>query len=223
MRAEGALLDEISSALGVPRATVSQWWVDPDGVKAHARRRKYQRPCPDCGTLMTGASGLGPRAPKRCGPCDRRSLRDDPNRRLERGSPGRLKWSDKQLAEALRTVAQGKPISQLGYDRLRAGSDLLPSGLLICLRFGSWREACAAAGVTPADGTRGPYKRRCTEAACESALVWAYQELGRFPSYSEYAAFARERDLPSGATVRNRLGRWSDITRRLAPGVEAAA
>jgi hypothetical protein len=45
----------------------------------------------------------------------------------------------------------------------------------------------------------------------------AADELGAIPSVVAYERFAVGRsDLPSSATIRNRLGRWSSVTARIA-------
>jgi hypothetical protein len=84
--------------------------------------------------------------------------------------------------------------------------------------MGGWSKAVSAAGLRPA--TAAPSRargRRWTEDACWDALRRAVDELGEIPSVLGYERFAAGRaDLPSSATVRNRLGRWSSLATRLA-------
>jgi hypothetical protein len=48
-------------------------------------------------------------------------------------------------------------------------------------------------------------------------LLRAADELGEIPSVLAYERFAAGRsDMPSSATIRNRLGRWSTLAARLA-------
>ncbi len=73
-----------------------------------------------------------------------------------------------------------------------------------------------AAELRSADVTGRARERRWTEDACWEALRRAVDELGEVPSVLAYERFAASRtDLPSSATVRNRLGRWSALTARL--------
>ena len=66
--------------------------------------------------------------------------------------------------------------------------------------------------------------RRSTEDACWEALARAVEALGEIPSVLAYERHAAGRaELPSSATVRNRLGRWSAITTQLAAQRELAA
>jgi Sigma-70, region 4 len=64
---------------------------------------------------------------------------------------------------------------------------------------------------------------RWTDAACWEALRQAADELGEVPTVLAYERHAAGRsDLPSSATVRNRLGRWSALATRLAAERELA-
>jgi hypothetical protein len=66
-------------------------------------------------------------------------------------------------------------------------------------------------------------RRRWTDGACWQALRRVVDELGEIPTVLSYERHAAGRDdLPSSATLRNRLGRWSAITARLAAERELA-
>ncbi len=68
---------------------------------------------------------------------------------------------------------------------------------------------------------RRTYTRRWDADACLQALEQLIDELGRVPTYAHYEALARQRDdLPSAATVRNRLGSWTETMTELARRLE---
>ena len=93
---------------------------------------------------------------------------------------------------------------------------MLPSAPLIHARLG-WRETVLRAGLTPRESVRRTYKRRWPAETCRHALRRIVVETGEVPTVAQYEALAQVDDsLPSVATVRNRLGRWSTITADLA-------
>lgn len=57
------------------------------------RRAKYQRPCLDCGVLLSGCNGLGPDAPERCQPCFRTWQAENP------------KWTAETIIAAIQRFA----------------------------------------------------------------------------------------------------------------------
>ncbi len=97
---------------------------------------------------------------------------------------------------------------QLGY----------PSLPTVLNRMGGWTSAIRAAGMQPLGAPkRRTRSRRWTDDACWTALRRVVGELGKIPTVLSYERHAADReDLPSSATLRNRLGRWSAITTRLA-------
>jgi len=99
----------------------------------------------------------------------------------------------------------------------------LPSLPTVLNRMGGWTRAVRAAGLTPIVPTGTARRRRWTEGACWAALRRVADELGEIPTVLAYERHAAGRhDLPSSATVRNRLGRWSAITAQLAAERELA-
>jgi hypothetical protein len=90
-------------------------------------------------------------------------------------------------------------------------------------RLGGWTRAVRAAGMTPLASPASVRRRRWTESACWSALRRVVDELGEIPTVLSYERHAAGRhDLPSSATLRNRLGRWSSISAQLAVERELA-
>jgi hypothetical protein len=92
-----------------------------------------------------------------------------------------------------------------------------PSLATVLNRMGGWTNAVRAAGLTPSGASRRARSRRWTAEACWSAVRRAVAELEDIPTVAGYDRHAAGRsDLPSSATLRHRLGRWSQITTQLA-------
>ena len=83
--------------------------------------------------------------------------------------------------------------------------------------MGGWTRAVTAAGMTPVTPmSTTTRRRRWTDSACWAALRGVVHELGEIPTVLSYERQAAGRpDLPSCATLRNRLGRRSAITAQL--------
>lgn len=98
-----------------------------------------------------------------------------------------------------------------------------PSLPTVLNRMGGWSNAVTAAGLLPAARRAPARQRRWTEDACWDALRRVVDELAEIPSVLAYERVAAGRsDLPSAATIRNRLGRWSSLAARLAAQRELA-
>jgi hypothetical protein len=77
--------------------------------------------------------------------------------------------------------------------------------------------------MQPIATTHRKRRRRWTEQACWVALRTVCDELGEVPTVLSYERHAAGRvELPSAATLRNRLGRWSAIASQLAAQRELA-
>ncbi|HKP90080.1 MAG TPA: DNA-directed RNA polymerase subunit alpha C-terminal domain-containing protein [Thermoleophilaceae bacterium] len=134
-------------------------------------------------------------------------------------------YTDQALIDAVRSVAEhvgGVPSSN-DYARQAAVAGL-PSLPTVANRFGTWANAVRAAGMEPNVPNRDRYHRRWTEAACWASLARLIEELGDPPTAQQYDVLASaNEDLPSLATVRNRLGPWSDVIARLVVGTDVGA
>lgn len=127
-------------------------------------------------------------------------------------------YSDRDLILALSSVATrvGRVPSAKEY-AAHARSLNYPSLPTILNRMGGWAHALHAAGIQPLSTPRRTPKRRWTEESCWAALLSVVEELGEIPTVLVYERHAAGRpELPSSATLRNRLGRWSSITTQLA-------
>jgi AraC-like DNA-binding protein len=133
-------------------------------------------------------------------------------------------YTDRDIIVALTSVAArvGRVPSAKEYATHARRLDY-PSLPTILNRMGGWTHALRAAGMQPLSTPARARKRRWTEEACWEALRAVVAELGEIPSVLGYERHAAGRaELPSSATVRNRLGRWSAITTQLAAQRELA-
>ncbi len=141
------------------------------------------------------------------------------------GARGTQTYSDRDIIVALRAVsaALARVPSAKEYALLARGLEL-PSLPTVLNRMGGWTRAVEAAGMTPLGApSAGTRQRRWTDTACLAALRRVVGELGEVPSVLAYERHAAGReDLPSAATLRNRLGRWSAITAQVAAERELA-
>lgn len=135
------------------------------------------------------------------------------------GARGARTYSDRDIILALTSAAArlGRVPSAKEYAAVARGMQF-PSLATVLNRMGGWSSAITAAGLRPA-ATRParPRPRRWTQQACWDALRRAADDLGEIPTVLAYERYAAGRtDLPSSATIRNRLGRWSTLATRLA-------
>jgi hypothetical protein len=137
-------------------------------------------------------------------------------------------YSERDIVLALASVAARLDRTPSAHEYAAAISGArLPSLATVLHRMGGWSNALAAAGLreTVAAGvvagrTRG---RRWSDEACWDALRRALDGLGEIPTVRAYERYAAGReDMPSSATIRNRLGRWSSLATRLAAERELA-
>lgn len=149
--AAGHSMSEIARMLGRPRSTVGAW-CDPDHmVKQKRRRKRYQRPCPDCGTMMDGSGGFK-YSPAYCTDCSH--LHQHYDRR----------WTPETIIEAIQRWAlthDGQPPAARDWLVGHRGEDY-PAVATVMANFGSWANAIEAAGFSrprigayPRDGRKG--------------------------------------------------------------------
>jgi AraC-like DNA-binding protein len=127
-------------------------------------------------------------------------------------------YSDRDIIVALTSVSVrvGRVPSAKEY-AAHARALNYPSLPTVLNRMGGWTHALSAAGMQPLSAPARRRKRRWTEESCWAALRSVADELGEIPTVLSYERHAAGRpELPSAATLRNRLGRWSSITTQLA-------
>lgn len=123
-------------------------------------------------------------------------------------------FADAQLLAALREAADelGQPLTNGAYDAWQRQRDAAASPALLIRRFGSWRSACAAAGLE-ANTTRST-SRRWSDDDLARIVASYLRSPGASGSFAGYSEWAREQeDAPSGATLRQR-GSWAEIKAR---------
>lgn len=135
---------EISARLGISLTYVSELLTDPDGEKAKARKERYRRPCPRCGTLMCGSDGLhGKSSPSLCHMCAREEAK---KRRI---------WTREAIIEAIQEFAQehGRPPLAMEWSSSRDNRYPAYSSVYrhrgkkgMYQPFASWADAIEAAG-----------------------------------------------------------------------------
>jgi DNA-binding NarL/FixJ family response regulator len=139
--------------------------------------------------------------------------RAERRRRLADRRRAQPTYSEAELIRAVNQVAErlgGVPRSSDYHQFARELG--LPSLPTVMNRLGGWSAAVRAAGMTPHPSRRSGYSRRWTDDACRRALEALIAELGELPTAAQYDVLASADDsLPSLATVRNRLGRWSEV------------
>lgn len=131
-------------------------------------------------------------------------------RLLIRRQPAEVQFTDDEICDLLAYIAEeeGEPLSADTYDSvyLEYGG---PTSGRILQRFGSWNNACRAAGLETNQG-RPSYTRRWTENDLVEAVAEYLQSPGNAGTYSGYDLWARSTPgAPSAQTVRNVLGPWS--------------
>jgi len=235
LREQGWSLDEIALRFGVSRERVRQIMRAHGGPApediAEARRRRAEADAEArIDELLTrwrageqprvAASELGLQAAACRSTIER--FATDADRAARKASMAGARWvqtySDRDIILALVSVSArvGRVPSAKEY-AAHARELNYPSLPTVLNRMGGWTSALQATGMTPLGTPSRTRKRRWTDEACWAALRTVVDELGEIPTVLAYERHAAGRDeLPSSATLRNRLGRWSSITTQLA-------
>jgi hypothetical protein len=121
-------------------------------------------------------------------------------------------YSDEQVLEGLRQAAavHGEPLSASAYDAYFPEHGLVSRSRVV-QRWGSWNQACAAAGLA-VNATHSGYRSKWSAAAIAEHVADYLADVSK-PSYAGYDAWQRDRPgTPSAQTVRNRFGGWKAAT-----------
>lgn len=122
---------------------------------------------------------------------------------------GYFYWSDDELLGHLRRLAARvapKNLSTHDFKMLHVRGQ--PTLRTYFLRFGSWNEAKALAGLPLAEKNNGRVYSHFSEETCALAVRRCMDATGR-QAYAAYEAWARtDPGAPCAATVRARCGSW---------------
>ena len=235
LREQGWSLDEIALRFGVSRERVRQIMrahggpAPQDIAEARRRRAEAQAEARIDELLTRWRAGEQPRVAAselglQAAACRSTIARfaTDADRAARKASMAGARWvqtySDRDIILALVSVSTrvGRVPSAKDY-AAHARELSYPSLPTVLNRMGGWTNALRASGMQPPATPARGRKRRWTDEACWTALRKVVRELGGLPTVLAYERHAAGRpELPSSATLRNRLGRWSSITTQLA-------
>ena len=125
-------------------------------------------------------------------------------------------WSKPELVRVMRHYAKGGYLTRHMYNALRKESPTLPDGRVapwaetISFHFGSWKKACAAAGLRHGRDFPQTGQRRWTDdeiiEAVAAYIRWCAEE-DYLPSLDGYHGWrCGFTDLPSSKSVQYRFG-----------------
>lgn len=181
--------------MGISRNYVHDLFYDPDGSMLKARRNKYSKPCPQCGTLMSGSSGRNsPRNPKLCASCSHQAQRD-----------GR-KWTREKIIEAIQLFAEKNGRPPLSSEWLQGektrGEEYPPASAVysyfnhsrnrpVVRPFATWADAIEAAGFPrPRQGAKVlPFGQGASQMPVDW-IVFVREDEDTWKSYETHAASA---------------------------------
>jgi hypothetical protein len=126
-------------------------------------------------------------------------------------------FSDEDLLTILRLSAEkiGGPLTCNAYRKL----GIQPTVAIFIGRFGTWKNACDKAGVTPGRAMRSNYTRAHSEEDMLAFVASYLADPRTNGSADGYEEWQRKVDgAPSLTLIRQRIGKWNDIKARLVTG-----
>lgn len=192
---EGLEWKEIGARLGLARSTVFDYYSDPTGNLARARKAQYQTPCSECGKL-TNPNGLRPCV--RCRACSKAFVSRVARERVIEAIQD---WSEEHGGIPPAATDWNPPHAiTLGHpekaEKFHEANGRWPYTSSVVPLFGTWNAAIRAAGFEPRPA--GRYSRDGEDPEIIADTVRRY--LGGMSAYS----IAREDGLHD-STVRYRL------------------
>ena len=131
---------------------------------------------------------------------------------LDTGEPGiDLTERQQNVITALQAAAAiASPLSANKYDELiRSGKVDGPGKQTAAIVFGSWRQACAAAGVTAHGPGRDHYERVWSDDIATNALAMFLMDTAANGTIEGYSTWSKNRCAPSSALILQRHnGHW---------------
>lgn len=231
LRDEGITLEEIGQKFGITRECVRQIVENANGAGGEELRARRRKKRDEVDRALAAAMrqdildhpgsrkadvaarlGLDVRIVSRLLPAAVAALVVEDNR-----NAGVSTWTDEDILEAIRSAATYEyPLSGSTYRRLvRIGEISGASSALVRRRFGSWTRACELAGVEPDRLPHDGYQSRWTDSDLLSYVAAYLRAPGSRGTLAAYVEWSRRiSDAPSGSSLRNRLGGWTEIKRR---------
>ena len=123
-------------------------------------------------------------------------------------------FSDEDLLTILSLSAEkiGGPLTCNAYRKL----GIQPTVAIFIGRFGTWKNACDKAGVTPGRAIRSNYTRAHSEEDMLAFVASYLADPRTNGSADGYEEWQRKVDgAPSLTLIRQRIGKWNDIKARL--------
>jgi len=123
-------------------------------------------------------------------------------------------YSDEDLLLILRLSAEkiDGPLTCNAYRKL----GIQPTVAIFIGRFGTWKNACDRAGVTPGRAVRSNYTRAHSEEDMLAFVASYLADPRTNGSADGYEEWQRKVDgAPSLTLIRQRIGKWNDIKARL--------
>lgn len=200
---EGSSLREVGRRFGVSAERVRQLFAS-NGLRTRSRD--------EARALKRAAREAALKAKRE----EKRKRRRAPAEWIEK------KYSEEELLQTLSEASDvlGGILTTSGYNEHAKGRRFpdgrpWPTHQTHFHRFGSWRAALHAAGLSANPSSAIAGQRIFETGHCIDAIRHVSREVGAVPTISEYEAAARASNgaLPSAATVRNRCGSWSGAVR----------
>jgi len=129
-------------------------------------------------------------------------------------SPKTRTWSDEPLLQALRAAStKSTPLTTASYNALVSQNQIEgPTAQIMYKRFGSWREACIAAGVRCGEAPHDNYTSKWSKSDLEALVVDFLFSPEHGGMFGEFESWLGDQEYaPSAATFRSRLGHWDSM------------
>jgi hypothetical protein len=121
-------------------------------------------------------------------------------------------WSNEDIVESIKSAGTYFfPLSHGDYENLvEMGEIKGPSVPLIYKRFGSWTNACHAAGIETNKPVRSEYVLDYSDEEILNFLMRYFNEEHTIGSIEDYVKWRLEQNskVPSIGLIRNRIGNW---------------
>ncbi|MDO5728542.1 MAG: hypothetical protein Q4P71_02820 [Actinomycetaceae bacterium] len=123
--------------------------------------------------------------------------------------------SDEELTQAIRQwYAQSSKRTSQDYDEWSRDAGV-PGRQTVMIRYGTWNVALRACGLIEELDERGGVRPQLSDELCWASIFQFFREDLDSYAFHMYDKYARKHDLPSGPTVRNRFGSWTEIKEKI--------